>query len=136
MNPHDLSDDELDRAIADSDARNLELARKVGELRGRLLATFEGLAADRDVLDSLRAKAWAEHAPSHRDRIRFDRAALQFSGVPGGWPQGVDGAAYVQSHVAPARDELLAQLDGTGPGGGGREQPSESVRALRAMLGE
>jgi hypothetical protein len=135
MNPRDMTDEQLSRALADANARHLELVRQTSELRGRLLATFDGLATDRDVVDSLRAAAWAEHSPGARDHIRFDPSSHHFSGVPGGWPKGVNGDDYVRSRIAAPRDELLAQLDGKGPGDGGREQPSESVRALRALLG-
>lgn len=134
MNPRDMTDEQLSRALADVNARHLELVRRQSELRGRLLATFDGLAADRDVVESLRAGAWAEHAPGTRSQIRFDPATQHFAGVPGGWPKGVGGDDYVRSRIATPRDELLAQLDGN-PGDGGREQPSESVRALRALLG-
>jgi hypothetical protein len=123
--------------------KELELREKFGELRGRILATREGLRSDLDLREALRLKAWAKANPNAlRDHIRYDSKVgeLVIDGSQvSGWPKGVDPTQFIGAIVKKTEGELLARLDGLAEGGpvasGGAEEPSPSVQALRSIVG-
>ncbi len=88
----------------------------------------DDLAADAEYVEICRNAAWAER-PWSEATLHWDPVARAFN-WPAGWPEGVDGEAFVRQRLD---DALASTRPAAGPAADDGDV-SPSVRRLREML--